>query len=175
MIFRARVWLGLRREGLAIRFKVVGVGGTFDEFHKGHKALLSKAFNVGETVVIGLSTDALVRKMAKTHSIAAYDARQKELKNFLRSQGWVDRAKIIPLKTVYGNALTSKQIEALVVSCETEPIAKEINAKRGKKGLKHLGIIVIDMVPAYNSEPISTTRIRSLEIDREGKLVRSQK
>lgn len=45
-----------------MRFKVVGVGGTFDEFHKGHRALLKKAFEVSERVIIGLATYDLVQK-----------------------------------------------------------------------------------------------------------------
>jgi pantetheine-phosphate adenylyltransferase len=70
--------------------------------------------------------------------------------------------------------LTSKKIEGLVVSRETSPTAEEINRKRRAKGLKPLSIIVIDMVPAYNSKPISTTRIRFMEIDREGNLIKSE-
>ncbi len=155
-----------------MKFRFVGVGGTFDEFHKGHRALLAKAFEVSEYVFVGLSTENLVKKMEKPHNIATYNVRLVELKSFLRKQGWTDRAKIIPIKTVYGNALASKQIEALVVSRETEPTAKEINEKRKAKGLKSLSIIVVDMVPAYNSAPISTTRIRSMEIDREGNLLK---
>ncbi|MEM2081946.1 MAG: adenylyltransferase/cytidyltransferase family protein, partial [Candidatus Bathyarchaeia archaeon] len=36
------------------RFRKVAVGGTFDELHKGHKALLMKAFEIGTRVLIGL-------------------------------------------------------------------------------------------------------------------------
>jgi len=90
------------------------------------------------------------------------------LKSFLRKKGWIDRAKIIPIRTAYGNTLTNKQIEGIVVSRETVSTASEINEKRKAKGLKPLSIIVIDMVPAYNRAPISTTRIRFMEIDREG-------
>jgi pantetheine-phosphate adenylyltransferase len=61
-----------------------------------------------------------------------------------------------------------------VVSRETAPTANEINEKRKAKGLKPLSIIVIDMVPAYNHAPISTTRIRFMEIDREGNLIKHE-
>jgi phosphopantetheine adenylyltransferase len=124
--------------------------------------------------MIGLSTDALVEELWKPHKIATYDVRLEELKNFLRKQDWISRAKIIPLKTIYGNTLTNKQIEGLVVSRETAPTAHEINEKRKAKGLKPLSVIVIDMIPAYNSKPISTTRIRFMEIDREGNLIKHE-
>jgi pantetheine-phosphate adenylyltransferase len=151
-----------------MRFKVVGVGGTFDEFHKGHRALLSKAFEVSERVIIGLTTDDFVKKMKQPHKIAAYNIRLDELKSYLKKQNWIDRVKIIPIKTSYGNALTRKRMEGIVVSLETAPIANEINDKREANALKPLSIIVIDMIPAYNCKPISTTRIRFMEIDREG-------
>jgi len=151
-----------------MRFRVVAVGGTFDEFHKGHRTLLTKAFEVSERVLIGLSTDDLVQKLGKPHKTATYEVRLEELKGYLRKQGWIDRAKIVPIHTPYGVTLTSKIIEGIVVSRETEPRAYEINEKRKVKGLKPLGVIVVDMVPAYNHAPISTTRIRHLEIDREG-------
>ncbi|MEM2281136.1 MAG: phosphopantetheine adenylyltransferase [Candidatus Bathyarchaeia archaeon] len=156
----------------AKRFKVVAVGGTFDEFHRGHKTLLFKAFEVGEQVLIGLCTDEFVAKMKKPHPVAPYEERLAELENFLKTYGLLERAKIIPLNDVYGVTLQRGCLEALVVSRETEPTARKINEERAKLGLEPLHIVVIDMVPAENHSPISTTRIRRGEIDREGRLIR---
>jgi len=158
-----------------MRFRVVAVGGTFDEFHKGHRALLTKAFEVSQRVLIGLCTDDLVQKLRKPHKTATYDVRLEELKGYIRKKGWIDRAKIVPINTPYGVTLTSKLIEGIVVSRETEPRAREINEKRGARGLRPLGVIVVDMVPAYNLIPISTTRIRHMEIDREGNQLKPQR
>jgi pantetheine-phosphate adenylyltransferase len=154
------------------RFKVVAVGGTFDELHKGHKALLLKAFEVGEQVLIGLCTDEFVAKMKKPHIVASYNERLAELRSFLQRHGLLERAKIIPLNNAYGVTLQRGCLEALVVSRETEPTARKINEERAKLGLEPLNIIVIDMVPSENHAPISTTRIRRGEIDREGRLIR---
>lgn len=157
---------------MELKFKTVAVGGTFDELHKGHKILLTTAFKYGENVWIGLCTDEFAKKLRKNHEIASYEDRAKELAKFLSDLGVSDRAKIIPLSDPYGPAATSDEIEAIVVSKETEPRARELNFLRFRNGLKPLEIVVIDMVPAEDQVPISTTRIRWGEIDRDGKLLK---
>jgi len=154
------------------KFRIVLVGGTFDELHKGHRALLMKAFELGEQVIIGLCSDRLAREIRKNHEIASYEERLNELKDLLRAQGVFNRVEIVPLETPYGITLTTTIADALVVSKETEPRAHEINEIRKKNGLTPLEIIVIEMVPAQNHIPISSTRIRFGEIDREGYLLR---
>jgi cytidyltransferase-like protein len=154
------------------KFRKVAVGGTFDELHKGHRSLLVKAFKVGEKVLIGVCTDEFAKKMGKPHITAPYETRLKELHAFLKKAGLSDKAEIIPLNDPYGNTLTDRCIEALVVSEETEKVAIRINQKRGEARLPPLTIITISMVPAENYKPISTTRIRQGEIDREGHLLK---
>lgn len=156
------------------RFRVVAVGGTFDELHKGHKALLAKAFEIGDQVTVGLASDEFVNRMAKPHITASYKERMKELESFLSDQGLLQRAKVIPIDDACGALLLSNSlIEALVVSKETESTALRINEKRTKKGLPVLTIVTIGMVPSENHDAISTTRIRRGEIDREGHLLKS--
>jgi pantetheine-phosphate adenylyltransferase len=155
------------------KYEKVAVGGTFDKLHRGHKALLSKAFEIGEKVVIGLSSDEFVSKMGKPHKTALYAERQKELQTFLEKNGLAERAEIVPLKDPYGLTISGKGLDALVVSKETESITDKINMIRVEAGLSLLKIVSISMVPAENSNPISTTRIRSGEIDRNGHLLRS--
>jgi pantetheine-phosphate adenylyltransferase len=155
------------------RFEKVAVGGTFDELHRGHKALLERAFEVGDKVVVGLSSDEFVSKMGKPHKTASYDERLKELQNFVAEHGLTDRVEIVPLKDPYGLTISGKGLEALVVSKETEITADKINAVRTKAGLEPLKIVAVNMVPAENNTPISTTRIRSGEIDRNGHMLKS--
>jgi len=154
------------------KFKAVAVGGTFDELHKGHEALLSKSFEIGEKVVIGLSSDEFASKMGKPHKTATYTERFKELQAFLDESGSAKRAEIVPLNDPYGLTISSQSLEALVVSKETESTARKINEIRAKASLPPLKIVAIDMVPAENCAPISTTRIRSGEIDRNGHLLK---
>jgi len=155
---------------MAKKLSTVLVGGTFDVFHKGHKALIMKAFDVGERVMLGLSSDQLARELRKNHDVATYEERLKDLRAFLKRQSVLERAKIVPLDTPYGVTLSTTVADALVVSKETEPVGKDINKKRKASGLKPLKLVVIDMIPAEDRVPISSTRIRRGEIDREGHL-----
>ena len=41
------------------KFESAAMGGTFDIIHKGHMALLSKAFSISSNVIIGLVSDRL--------------------------------------------------------------------------------------------------------------------
>ncbi len=150
------------------RFKAVAVGGTFDKFHRGHRALLMKAFEVGASVLIGLSSDEFARALRKPHKVASYEERLSDLERFLRRLGLSDRAEVVTLRDSYGVTLSEGCVEAIVVSRETESTAHEINEKRRAGGLHPLEIVVIEMVPAENHTPISTTRIREGKIDREG-------
>ncbi len=152
------------------KFSTVLVGGTFDEFHKGHSALIMKACSVGNRVLLGLSSDQLARELRKTHEVALYEERLEELRKFLKEQGVLDKVKIVPLDTPYGITLSTTIADALIVSKETEPVGKEINKKRIASGILHLKLVVIRMVPAEDKVPISSTRIRQGEIDREGHL-----
>jgi len=153
------------------KFEIVAVGGTFDEFHKGHRALLKKAFEVGNRVLIGLCSDHFVKKLSKPHNIVPYEKRLEELKRFLRKRGVLERAEIFPLDDPYGVTVSRNRIDAIVVSKETEPRAHEINEKRKSKGMPPLKIAVIDMILAEDYFPISSTRIWLGEIDREGHLL----
>ena len=155
------------------KYREVAVGGTFDELHRGHKALLTKAFEVSEKVVIGLSSDEFVAKMGKPHITANFAERKKELTSYLAEMGLMDRAEIVPLTDPYGLTIKGKGLEALVVSKETAKTASSINEARQKAGIPPLEIVAVDMVQAENSTPISTTRIRSGEIDRNGHMLQS--
>ena len=153
------------------RFETVAVGGTFDLFHSGHRVLLMKAFEVGNHVIIGLCSDDFLKKMRKPHRIASYAKRLEELKKLLRANGFLERAEIMPLDDAYGITLSERRIDAIVVSEETEPRAREINEKRKSLGMSPLPIITVNMVLSEDHYPISSTRIWFEEIDREGHLL----
>ena len=152
-------------------FETVAVGGTFDLFHKGHLTLLRKAFEIGDHILIGLCSDSFLKKLKKPHQISPYAQRLEELKKFLRTNNFLERAEITPLNDTYGITLSDKRIDAIVVSVETEPGAYEINKKRKSLGMPSLPIVTVKMVLSEDHYPISSTRIWFEEIDREGHLL----
>jgi pantetheine-phosphate adenylyltransferase len=103
---------------------------------------------------------------------ASYEERLAELTTFLAGVNGLKAAEIIPLDDAYGPTIADTCIQALVVSRETKQSANRINEKRTMKGLKPLCIVAISMVPSENCAPISTTKIRLGEIDREGRLTK---
>ena len=112
--------------------------------------------------------------MEKPHITARFNERLKELSKFLKSNNFEDKSEIIILNDSFGRTVTDKTIDALVVSEETKKIALIINNKRAELGFPLLEIVTVDMVPAENYKPISTTRIRDGEIDREGHILKKK-
>ncbi len=156
-------------------FNEVAIGGTFDVLHRGHKILLRTAFRAGDRVLIGLSRNGFVRRLVKNHRVDPYPKRKRELVSFLKKERLLDRAKIIPLDDPYGPTINDSTVRALVVSRMTKKMADKINRIRRRHGLKPLSVVSIGMVVAEDFEPISSTRIRAGEIDREGYLERTRR
>ena len=156
------------------KYGKVALGGTFDKLHRGHIRLIEKALEIGNDIIIGLTTDEMLKREPKPHIVADYEERKKELTDFLKKKGVLKRIQIIPLNDSYGPTLSDGGIEALVVSLETAKRAEEINKLREDRGLKPLKVIVINMILAEDTVPISTTRIRRGEIDREGRLLNAE-
>ncbi len=156
---------------MAQRLKVVSVGGTFDVMHKGHWFLLEEAFQVGDRVIIGITTDEFAGRLKKEHKVDCYEKRFGDVVSFLKERGLLERADIVPLEDPYGPTINGSDIEAIVVSEETEPTAEEINRIRVGKGKRPLLMFVINMVLAEDGKPISSTRIRRQEVDRYGRLI----
>ncbi len=149
--------LGVARDR---HYSLTAIGGTFDRLHKGHKALIRKAFEIGERVVIGLSSDELVRSAPKRHGIGSYEQRYRELTCFLEREGFASRGSIVALKDRYGDVASDPSFAALVVSEETLANGRRINEMRASKGLPPVAIICVDLILADDGKQISTTRIR---------------
>ena len=149
---------------------MICVGGTFEYLHKGHRALLDKAFSLGKKVVIGLSTDEFANS-GRDRKVMPYEKRKENLERYLKEKGY-SNYEILPLDDRYGNALDERYTD-IVVSEGTERTAMEINEIRERKGIEPLKIHKVPHVLADDFMPISSTRIYNGEIDAEGRLLRA--
>lgn len=152
-----------------MKYKKVVVGGTFDYLHDGHRVLLKKAFEVGERVLIGITSDQMLLEKDSA-GVQPLSVRMRALEDFLREKGWFERARISMISDSVGSAGGDEELEAIVVTDETEDGAEKINEVRAEKGLDPLEVIKIPYVLAEDGKPISSIRIRYGEMDIHGKL-----
>lgn len=146
------------------------MGGTFDILHSGHKALLQRALEVGDIVLIGLTTDARASKNRNKTQINPYNIRLVNLQNLLKSMKSLDKFQIVPLENDWGPSVIDEGFEAIIVSDETKSTAQKINKIRLADGKTELEIVVVPMIRAQDGNRISSSRIRNKEINSEGKI-----
>ncbi|NLI73310.1 MAG: inosine/xanthosine triphosphatase [Euryarchaeota archaeon] len=146
----------------------VGVGGTFNVLHRGHHALLEKAMEIGDQVVIGITSDRFGSEGRE--KLLPLEQRKAELEAYLNERGgnWV----ITVIEDAYGGTADRTDIGALVVSPETRPQAEKINKERASRGLAPLLLVPVPHVLAEDGVPISSTRILSGDMDRDGRMLR---
>lgn len=146
-------------------YKKVAVGGTFDKFHKGHEKLLQTAFEIGQFVEIGVTSNSFASIKGDIDSCSK---RIANLKTFFADKS---NFHITPLDDAYGPTIFDEEFDAIVVSEETEPTAIEINKIRKTKNMQPLDIIIVSYVLAEDGNPISSTRIRKGEINNIGEIL----
>ncbi|MGC9116220.1 MAG: phosphopantetheine adenylyltransferase [Conexivisphaera sp.] len=152
------------------KYRKVAIGGTFDPFHRGHRALIDAAFSLGDEVLIGISSDDLAWRLGKSPD-RAFGDRACELLEYLESK-YRDRVySLHKLADPFGPLATDPTLEALVVSPETEERGRAANELRRSRGLREVDVIRVDFVLAEDGEPISSRRIRRGEIDKEGRIL----
>jgi pantetheine-phosphate adenylyltransferase len=127
------------------KMRIIALGGTFEILHKGHRKLLMKALQLGDRIIIGLTSDEFTSRKQKKHAISNYDERR--------------------------DTIDDENIDGIVTSHETMKTALGINKIRAKKEFKPLRIYVIGFMLAKDGLPISVSRILSGTIDKEGKIL----
>lgn len=180
-------------------YRNVCVAGTFDRLHKGHEAVLRSAFESGEKVVIGLTSDKFVRKFktrlpeperppaddwrcrvgsdgGQVHnsqfSIQSFAKRKTNLELLLLEHGYSDKAfVIISIDDTHGPLAITADVDALVVTSQNKSRGEEINALRRKNGLRPMTLIEVPLVLADDGTPVGSTRICNGEIDKNGRFV----
>ena len=130
--------------------KVVFTNGCFDILHRGHVEYLSKASDMGDVLVVGLNTDASVKRL-KGESRPINDEQARAL--VLASLGFVDAVVLFDEDTPY-ELIKAIRPDVLVKGADYKPeeiVGYDIVTSYGGK------VEVVDLVEGY-----STTQLLSL-------------
>ena len=152
------------------RFKVVALGGTFDYLHKGHRALLDEGFEIGRTLLIGIVSDALAHSLGKVPE-QHYNARFMGVAEYVAKNHWGASFRLFQLQEPFGPLAVDPKVEAVVVTPDSFDRGMQANLVRAKAGLGPVHVVLVPLVLAEDGVRISSTRIRSREIDSEGRLL----
>lgn len=154
------------------KYNLVVCGGTFDLFHKGHESFIKEVLDLSDKMVLGLTSDKYILEHKPNKSIASFEARKKELVDFLKEIKAEKRVEIIKIDDMYGPLLDpSFKADALAVASENYESAIKINRERKKEGLSEIEIVGIPVIRAEDGKIISATRIREGFVDKKGKLL----
>ena len=144
------------------------LGGTFDHFHLGHEFFLKSAIENSSHLAIGLTVQKMHSHKDFAESIQSYEQRKSSVEHFLVGLGYEGKFTISPLGDIYGTTLEDRDIDGLFITEHGIENAKIINRKRKELGWEELYVETVDFVRGEDGEIISSTRIRSGEIDRSG-------
>ncbi|UCE12619.1 MAG: pantetheine-phosphate adenylyltransferase [Candidatus Heimdallarchaeota archaeon] len=150
------------------KFEIVGLGGTFDRLHSGHKLFLDIASHYGKVVHIGLISPSYLSKIRKksAKNIQTYQERQKNVESHLLKRNVSSRITKIDSPGMDRALAADSNLSALVVSQETYPGATAINDQRHHDKKPKVTIIVIPCVIRANGTLESSTRLRMEESDK---------
>jgi len=140
------------------------VAGTFNILHSGHKELIDRAFDIGDEVFIGITTDRMAS--SNRSDIVSLYLRRKELECYLsnKTKPW----SIIEIDNIYGPLDKMDKVDILVVSEETLDNGKKLNEERKSRGIRPLELCVIPLKISSDGKKISSTGILEGRYARNG-------
>lgn len=143
---------------------VSAVAGTFDVIHDGHVALISRAFEVGDRVLVGITSDGMAS--AGRSEYLPLDVRLPALVRCLDRFG--KEYSIFTIDDIYGPS-EMDSVDVLVVSEETLENGRRLNARRAEKGLPPMELSVVPLVMSDDGSKISSSAILAGRYGRSGR------
>lgn len=146
------------------------IGGTFDNLHRGHREIIKRAFEIGDKVLVCMTSDDMVKGKPMSEKIESYDKRLEKVRGYLRDNGWMGRADIVKIEDPFSEGMRPG-LTHIIISAETRANAERINEMRNRSRLEPLEIVEIGWVLDKGGRPISDVRVRKGEIDSDGNLL----
>lgn len=140
------------------------VGGTFDRFHAGHRALIESGLAECARLEVWLTSDR--QADSKDSRIESWADRSTNLLSALGKLA--KRVSVHVLEDEDGPAPWHETASAILCTPETIVGCERINRARAENGLGALEVIVVEHVAAHDGAAISSSRVRAGEIDCEG-------
>ena len=157
------------------KYECVAMGGTFDILHNGHIELLKKSFEIGKFVIIGVTSDNLVKEKLKKTINNSFKVRKLNLIEIIHNEVGSRHYEITKLEDEFGPLMFSDKVDCMVASTETRYKGTKVNEIRTSMGLTTIDIVSVELKLAQDGLPISSSRIRANEIDHNGNIVRNKK
>ena len=140
------------------------VAGTFGVLHEGHKALIRRAFETGDRVLVGITSDEM--SSGGREVSVPLEIRMRELRRFLDTFGRYD---LFVIDDIYGPSDKMDDVDVLVVSEESLPNGRLINERRESRGIRKLELSVVPLINADDGGKISASAILRGEYSRSGR------
>ncbi|MFX0125732.1 MAG: hypothetical protein ACFFAE_19075 [Candidatus Hodarchaeota archaeon] len=150
------------------QFTNVGLGGTFDRLHIGHKLFLDVAAHYGQFVHVGLISSSYLNKVQKDYHkiIQNFEIRQEAVESYLLNRNTHCRITSIDNPGMDRNLASDAKLAALVVSQETCSGANTINRLRVSKRKSKVTVILIPRVIRADGTLESSTKLRKEEYEK---------
>ena len=131
---RRRAWAKARR-------KVVFTNGVFDLLHAGHVELLEKARGLGDALIVGVNSDASVRRLGK--------GPERPINRALDRACVLAALECVDLVTVFGEDTPAKLVARLL----PDVLVKGADYRPGQvAGREHAGrVVLLPLKPGYST------------------------
>lgn len=149
-------------------YSKLALGGTFDHFHLGHQHFIDFCAALADTIIIGITVQQLTHSKPHATTIESFLTRKSAILHYCKKKHY--HCQIVELTDLYGPTLEDPTIKALSVTEATVQGAKLINQMRQKLNQRPLPVHVCDLIDDSAGQPISSSRIRSGEISRQGEV-----
>ena len=141
------------------------IGGTFDRFHKGHISLINQSLRHCKRLEIWITSDTIAN--IKDPRIKSWKERHEDILSYFKNN-YTSKIIFGKLEDSFGPATSHDSAEVIFCTKDNIKNCEDINLKRLQNSLPELKIIELELENAWDKRPISSSRIRRGEIDRNG-------